>query len=132
MAPTTQRTPLRRVSRGSLAAISRSGNFPHAPSGLEFMGPALENLADETEALHTNLEGLNALAASLETFNESFASYLYVQKINVFCVEWFQVSANFRKGRIDEDVIKQAPVEASYELAEKRASEWINTTIYTQ
>jgi len=96
------------------------------------MGPALENLADETEALHTNLEGLNALAASLETFNESFASYLYVQKINVFCVEWFQVSANFRKGRIDEDVIKQAPVEASYELAEKRASEWINTTIYTQ
>ena len=55
------------------------------------MGPALENLADEAEALHANLEGLNALAASLETFNESFASYLYVQKINVFCVEWYQV-----------------------------------------
>jgi DASH complex subunit Dam1 len=55
------------------------------------MGPALENLADETEALHANLEGLNALAASLETFNESFASYLFVQKVNVFCVEWYQV-----------------------------------------
>ena len=104
MTPPTQRTPLRRVSRGSLAAISRSGNFPDAPSGLGFMGPALENLADETEALHSNLEGLNALAESLETFNESFASYLYAQKINVFCVEWFQVSVQFCAGRaIDED-----------------------------
>lgn len=57
------------------------------------MGPALESLADETEALHANLQGLNALAASLEAFNESFASYLFVQKINVFCVEWNQVRA---------------------------------------
>jgi DASH complex subunit DAM1 len=64
------------------------------------MGPALENLADETEALHANLEGLNALATSLETFNESFASYLYVQKVNVFCVEWFQVSAQCRVSRV--------------------------------
>lgn len=91
MSHSTHRTPLRRVSRGSLAAISRSGNFPDAPSQLGFMGPALENLADETEALHANLEGLNALAASLERFNESFASYLFVQKINVFCVEWLEV-----------------------------------------
>lgn len=91
MSHPTHRTPLRRVSRGSLAAISRSGNFPDAPSKLGFMGPALENLADETEALHANLEGLNALAASLERFNESFASYLFVQKINVFCVEWLEV-----------------------------------------
>ncbi|KAF8524389.1 hypothetical protein BU17DRAFT_84994 [Hysterangium stoloniferum] len=99
------RTPLRRVSRGSLAAISRSGNFPEAPHGLGFMGPALESLADEAEALHANLEGLNALAASLETFNESFSSYLFIQKVNVFCVEWFQ-----------------APVDESYELAEQRAN----------
>ena len=89
--PPPHRTPLRRVSRGSLAAISRSGNFPDAPSGLGFMGPALESLADETEALHANLEGLNALAASLETFNESFASYLFIQKVNAYCVEWYQV-----------------------------------------
>ncbi|KAF8578977.1 hypothetical protein K439DRAFT_1648615 [Ramaria rubella] len=100
----SHRTPLRRVSRGSLAAISRSGNFPDAPSGLGFIGPALENLADETEALHANLQGLNAFAASLETFNESFASYLYIQKVNAYCVEWYQ-----------------APIEASYELAEQRA-----------
>lgn len=56
------------------------------------MGPALENLADETEALQANLQGLNTLAASLEAFNESFASYLFMQKVNVFCVEWFEVS----------------------------------------
>jgi len=96
--PAPHRTPLRRVSRGSLAAISRSGSFPDAPQGLGFMGPALENLSDETEALHANLAGLNALASSLETFNESFASYLFIQKVNVFCVEWFQVCA-LRSGR---------------------------------
>ncbi|KIJ56443.1 hypothetical protein M422DRAFT_150843, partial [Sphaerobolus stellatus SS14] len=66
-------TPLRRVSRGSLVAISHSGHFPDAPASLGFMGAALESLTDETEALHSNVEGLNALAASLETFNESFA-----------------------------------------------------------
>jgi DASH complex subunit DAM1 len=118
----THRTPLRRVSRGSLAAISRSGNFPDAPANLGFMGPALENLADETEALHANIEGLNALAASLETFNESFASYLYVQKINVFCVEWYQVSPSVCNLVLNIRLC-QAPVGASFELAEQRASQ---------
>jgi hypothetical protein len=98
--PGPHRTPLRRVSRGSLAAISRSGNFPDAPAGLGFIGPALENLADETEALHANLEGLDALAARLEAFNESFASYLFIQKVNVYCVEWYQVR-NIMNLRVD-------------------------------
>lgn len=87
------RTPLRRVSRGSLSALSRSNNGNSAPEGLSFLGPALETLADELDALTQNVEGLNKLGSTLQRFNESFASYLFVQKVNVFCVEWFEVSS---------------------------------------
>lgn len=42
-------------------------------------------------SLHANLEKLNDLSYVLETFNESFASYLYALRMNAFCVEWEQV-----------------------------------------
>lgn len=48
-------------------------------------------LTDEAEALLANVDGLNALTDSLETFNESFASYLYVMNMNSLCVEWPEV-----------------------------------------
>lgn len=86
------RTPLRRVSHGSLAALGRSGAYPAGPTGLEFLEPAMIELADEAAALSANLESLNALSDSLDAFNESFASYLYVMKMNSLCVAWPQVS----------------------------------------
>lgn len=93
---THHRTPLRRVSRGSLSAVSRSHNDSSAPAGLSFLGPVLEILTDELDALTQNVEGLKSLASTLEQFNESFASYLFTQKVNVFCVEWFEVSEKRR------------------------------------
>ena len=89
--PTLQRTPLRRVSQGSLRALSRSGSFPDAPHGLGFLEPAMAELADEAEALHANVNGLHALSQSLESFNESFASYLYVMEMNALTTDWPQV-----------------------------------------
>ncbi|KAG8908112.1 hypothetical protein FRC01_007497 [Tulasnella sp. 417] len=57
-------------------------------------------------SLHANLEKLNDLSYVLETFNESFASYLYALRMNAFCVEW-----------------EQAPGDTSFVLAAKAAEE---------
>ncbi|KAF5356887.1 hypothetical protein D9756_006731 [Leucocoprinus leucothites] len=95
---TPHRTPLKRVSQGSLFRLSRSGAYPDAPLGLGFLEPALAEFVDETEALQTNVAGLVNLSESLATFNESFASWLryYVQ---------------------------QAPTSDSYAIAKRRAEE---------
>jgi DASH complex subunit DAM1 len=91
--PTPHRTPLRRISQGSLFALSRSGAHSDAPHGLGFLEPALAELADEADALRTNVDGLRALSASLDVFNESFASWMYVMNMNALTVEWPEVHA---------------------------------------
>ena len=52
----------------------------------------MSELADEAEALQVNIEGLRNLSASLETFNESFASWLYVMNMNALTTDWPQVT----------------------------------------
>ena len=37
------------------------------------------------------MDGLNKLSDSLDAFNEGFASYLFVLKMNTLCVEWPEV-----------------------------------------
>ena len=88
---TPHRTPLRRVSQGSLFRLSRSGAYPDAPHGLGFLEPALSEFLDETEALQTNVQGLQNLSDSLATFNESFASWLYIMNMNALTTDWPQV-----------------------------------------
>ena len=92
---TPHRTPLRRISQGSLLRLSRSGAYPNAPHGLGFLEPALSEFLDETEALQTNLEGLKNLSNSLATFNESFASWLYIMNMNALTTDWPQVREGF-------------------------------------
>ncbi|KAF8799215.1 hypothetical protein BYT27DRAFT_7121501 [Phlegmacium glaucopus] len=101
---TPHRTPLRRVSQGSLFRLSRSGAYPDAPHGLGFLEPALSEFLDETEALQTNIQGLKNLSDSLATFNESFASWLYIMNMNALTTDW-----------------PQAPTDASFTLAKRRA-----------
>ncbi|KAG1748499.1 DASH complex subunit Dam1-domain-containing protein [Suillus paluster] len=103
---TPHRTPLRRVSQGSLFALSRSGTNPSAPHGLGFIEPVMAELVDEVEALQANVEGLRNLSESLKTFNESFASWLYVMDMNALTVDW-----------------PQAPTDASFQLGKRRAEE---------
>ncbi|KAG5641120.1 hypothetical protein DXG03_005960 [Asterophora parasitica] len=107
--PTTQtphRTPLKRVSQGSFFALSRSGAFPDAPHGLGFLEPALSEFVDETEALQANVEGMKNLSDSLATFNESFASWLYIMNMNALTTDW-----------------TQAPTNASFVMAKRRAEQ---------
>ena len=98
---TPHRTPLRRISQGSLLRLSRSGAYPNAPHGLGFLEPALSEFLDETEALQTNVEGLKNLSNSLATFNESFASWLYIMNMNALTTDWPQVREGFNKRSIE-------------------------------
>jgi len=88
---TPHRTPLRRISQGSLFALSRSEQNPDAPHGLGFLEPVMSELVDEAEALQANVEGLRSLSQSLKTFNECFASLLYVMDMNALTTDWPQV-----------------------------------------
>ena len=81
--------PLRRISTGSLSTLARSQDRAHtSPSGLDFLQPALTELADEAATLASNVQHLNELHDALGTFNEAFAGWLYALKMNAFCVEW--------------------------------------------
>jgi DASH complex subunit Dam1 len=86
------RTPLRRISRGSLSALSRSASHAHShPSDLGVPNVAFEQLADELEHLVVNVEGLKDLDQSLGDFIEGFSSFLWSMKMNAFLTEWHQV-----------------------------------------
>ena len=89
---TPHRTPLRRVSQGSLFALSQHN--PDAPHGLGFIEPVMSELVDEAEALHANVDNLRRLSDSLRSFNESFASWLYVMDMNALTTDWLQVRAS--------------------------------------
>jgi DASH complex subunit DAM1 len=98
-------TPLRRISHGSLYALSRSQSRargadpdsstydPSAPSALAFLGPALAQLADEAEVLAENAARQYAAADALRRFNEGFAAYLYATQMNMFGAYFPQVRA---------------------------------------
>ncbi|KAF9270788.1 hypothetical protein L218DRAFT_983207 [Marasmius fiardii PR-910] len=101
---TPHKTPLRRVSQGSLFAISRSGAYPDAPHGLGFLEPAMTEFTDEIDTLQSNIENMKRLSDSLGVFNESFASWLYIMDMNALTVDW-----------------PQAPNDASFYLARRRA-----------
>lgn len=88
------RTPLRRVSHGSLSALARSQSGSAGSTGLEFLAPAMGDLVDEMETVLANYSTLDKLSRSLDTFNEAFASYLYVMKMNTLCVEWTEVPSS--------------------------------------
>ncbi|KAJ7069955.1 hypothetical protein C8F01DRAFT_1114742 [Mycena amicta] len=97
------RTPLRRVSQSSLFAVSTAK--PDPESGTSFLDAIISEFADETETLHTNVEDLRKLSDSLATFNESFASWLYVMQMNSLTIDWVQ-----------------APTDNSFALAKRRAA----------
>ncbi|KAG7099814.1 hypothetical protein E1B28_001625 [Marasmius oreades] len=101
---TPHKTPLRRVSQGSLFALSRSGAYPDAPHGLGFLEPAMSEFADEIDTLQSNIESMKSLSDSLGVFNESFASWLYIMEMNALTIDW-----------------PQAPNDASFYLAKRRA-----------
>ncbi|TRM55500.1 DASH complex subunit Dam1-domain-containing protein [Schizophyllum amplum] len=103
MGPQPPRTPLRRISTNSLFRLSRAEAYPDAPEDLGFMEPAISELSDEMDTLQAHIEGLRHLSETLSTFNEAFASYLYVMEMNGLTTDW-----------------PQMPTEASFEQEHKR------------
>lgn len=92
-------TPLRRVSRGSISALSQSRGASSTP--LSFLEGPLGNLADETSILSSNLEDLASIHDALSTFNEGFAMFLYGLKVAAYCIEWSEAPQedNFARAR---------------------------------
>ncbi|CAO1624909.1 unnamed protein product [Jaminaea pallidilutea] len=94
-------TPLRRVSRGSISALSQSqrGGASSSSTPLSFLEGAMGNLADETSTLSTNLEDLASIHGALNTFNEGFSMFLYGLKVAAYCIEWSEAPQedNFKR-----------------------------------
>ena len=106
--PTTQKrpsrptTPLRRVERGSLSALSNSrggGTNDDAigtPGGatstdvfpLAALDMAFADLADSFADFQSNMQQICDLGDEVGRFDESFASFLYGLNVNAFCVDF--------------------------------------------
>jgi DASH complex subunit DAM1 len=85
----------------------------------------MSEFVDETEALQANVEGMKNLSDSLATFNESFASWLYIMNMNALTTDWPQVWCS-NPGQIHLTLYStQAPVDASFEIAKRRAGIYI-------
>ncbi|KIS70138.1 uncharacterized protein UMAG_05210 [Mycosarcoma maydis] len=104
----TPTTPLRRISRGSLNALSHSASkqLSGGATPLSFLQGAMSDLAEEVGVLQLNLENVEAVHESLHSFNENFAMYIYGLKMNAYCVEW-----------------PEAPLHDNFERAEKRIAQ---------
>lgn len=100
-------TPLRRISRGSLNALSHSRG-PSSSTPLSFLDRALADLVDETSVLQANLEQVEAIQDALGTFNESFAMYMYGIKMNAFCVDWPEMPVDEHFERAQQRISQQA------------------------
>lgn len=104
----TPTTPLRRISRGSLNALSHSASkqLSAGATPLSFLQAAMTDLSEEVGVLQLNLENVEAVHESLHSFNENFAMYIYGLKMNAYCVEW-----------------PEAPLHDNFERAEKRIAQ---------
>ncbi|KAF8761765.1 DASH complex subunit Dam1 [Rhizoctonia solani] len=107
------RTPLKRVSHGSLSALARSTGADNGPTGLDFLEPAFAEFADEAAAMHRNIERMGDLYETLETFNESFSSFLYALNMNAYTVEWPQAPRPDISFKLGEDRAEQAAARAA-------------------
>ncbi|KAG9126752.1 hypothetical protein FRC07_002087 [Ceratobasidium sp. 392] len=107
------RTPLRRVSHGSLSALARSTGTDNGPTGLDFLEPAFTEFADEAATMHRNMERMGDLYDTLETFNESFCSFIYALNMNAYTVEWPQAPRPDISFRLAEERAELAAAQAA-------------------
>lgn len=107
------RTPLKRVSHGSLSALARSTGTDNGPTGLDFLEPAFAEFADEAATMHRNIERMGDLYETLETFNESFCSFLYALNMNAYTVEWPQAPRPDISFTLGEERAEQAAARAA-------------------
>lgn len=88
MSRSGRRTPLRRVSQGSVVGLRHSQAFFSGPTGLEFLEPIISDIADENEQLLKNAEEIDLISDRLEDLAHDIAGYLQAMRINAYCVDW--------------------------------------------
>lgn len=90
---TTSRTPLRRISHSSLAALSASRNRDDEDDGspLQHLEGAFAELSEAIQDMVVNLEALDAVNADLTRFNHGFAGFLYGLRMNAYTGEFLNV-----------------------------------------
>ncbi|KAK9896433.1 hypothetical protein P389DRAFT_180216 [Cystobasidium minutum MCA 4210] len=127
-APPPATTPLRRISRGSLVALSASRTREadlYGPT-LGHLAPAFAELAETIEDLAVNLEALDAINQSLDDFNESFAGLLLGLRANAYTSE-FPEAPTLRNFTLDKErqarLAKQAEEEEEQAEAARQAEE---------
>lgn len=91
MSRSGRRTPLRRVSQGSLVGLRHSQAFA-GPTGLEYLEPILSDIADEQEQLLRNMEDIDTITEHMENLANDIAGYLQAMRINAYCVDWQEAS----------------------------------------
>lgn len=66
----------------------------------------MSELVDEAEALQANVDNLRRLSDSLRSFNESFASWLYVMDMNALTTDWLQVRVSSHRSTVDSPTMR--------------------------
>ena len=97
------KTPLRRISRASLGALSASRNREEESSPLEHLNGPFAELAEAMEDLAVNFEALDAINDDLNSFNHGFGAFLYGLRMNAYASEFPQVRSfhrSFRKSKL--------------------------------
>ena len=89
--PRPRTTAIRRISRGSLSALSASragqqsdGHFYEGHSPLAHLAPAFAELSEAVADLAANLKDLDEINDNLNAFNEGFAGFLYGLRMNAY------------------------------------------------
>ena len=84
-------TPLRRIERGSLSALSQSRSGAEDAFPLDSLDVAFAELSDAFSDFSANMQQIVELGQDISRFNESFASFLYGLNVNAFCVDFPEV-----------------------------------------
>lgn len=84
-------TPLRRIERGSLSALSQSRQGAEDAFPLDSLEVAFAEMADSFGDFAANMQQIVELGQGISRFNESFASFLYGLNVNAFCVDFAEV-----------------------------------------
>ncbi|KAG5638400.1 hypothetical protein H0H81_000177 [Sphagnurus paluster] len=97
----------------------------------------MSEFVDETEALQANVEGMQNLSNALATFNESFASWLYIMNMNALTTDWPQAPTDtsflMAKRRAEQDAIKaMEAIKAKKREAEATAADRTAMTEVTE
>lgn len=116
-------TPLRRIERGSLSALSQSRSGAEDSFPLDTLDVAFAELSDAFSDFSANMQQIVELGQGISRFNESFASFLYGLNVNAFCVDFAEVRCLVSVHYANVLTCK-APITESFKRHAERRTTW--------